>query len=162
MTVPASKEKGNLPTEPKEQTPTTLPIRQLKNVFSILTEGRQIWSVVITCPLSIINTFHFHYVLFFLVTTPCSSPHLLCVLFYAFPQLSCVSYLVLFLDRKAYKKNWFNFYNQYVSTYIYIHIHIYINVLKEINGHYDGIGGDSFLCLILPTSFQLQVKNNKC
>lgn len=69
--------------------------------------------------LSIINTFHFHYVLFFLVTTPCSSPHLLCVLFYAFPQLSHVSFLVLFLDRKAYRKFWINFYNQHISAYIY-------------------------------------------
>lgn len=76
--------------------------------------------------LSIINTFHFHYVLFFLVTTPCSSPHLLCVLFYAFPQLSHVSFLVLFLDRKAYRKFWINFYNQHISAYILL------NVLKEI------------------------------
>lgn len=161
MTVPASKQEGNLPTEPKEQTPTTLPIRQLKNIFSILIAGRQIWSVVITCPLSIINTFHFHYVLFFLVTTPCSSPHLLCVLFYAFPQLSRVSFLVLFVDRKAYRKFWIDFYNQYISTYL----SIYLSKCSERNqdkGHYDGIGRDGFLCLTLPTSCQLQGKHNKC
>lgn len=42
VTVPATKEEENLPTEPKEQTATTLLLRQLGNVFSVLIASRQI------------------------------------------------------------------------------------------------------------------------
>lgn len=50
-----------------------------------------------------------------------------------------------------------------ISLHIYICSYIYIYIAKcsernQDNGHYDGIGGDGFLCLTLPTSCQLQVK----
>ena len=114
--------------------------------------------MVIICPLSIINSFHLHSVLFFVVTTPCSSPHSLCVSLCAFPQLSRVCFLVLFLGRKAHRKFCTIFYNLQISTCMLL------NFLKEskILVIIMGLGGDGFLCLSLPTVCQLQVKNSKC
>lgn len=135
--------------------PTTLLIRQQGNV---LIAGRQIWNVVIICSLSIINTFHLHSILFFLVTTPCSLPHLLYVSLCVFPYLPCICFLELFLGRKAQQKFRTKFENLEISTYILL----YVLKGNELMAFTMGLWGVGFLCLTLPTVCQLQAKYRRC
>lgn len=146
MTVPASKEEENLPTEPKEQTANHHSTYQTGRKCLLCPYSRQADTKhgnYLSLILSIINTFHSHSVLFFLVTTPCSSPHLLHVLFCAFPQLSRVCFLVLFLGRRAHRHFWIIFYNLQISLYIAKYFE-----RKQDHGHYHGgVREGSFLCM---------------
>lgn len=96
MTVSASEEEENLPMEPREQTATHYSPYQTARKCLLCPQSKQAdmkCGNYLSLILSIINTFHLHSVLFFLVTTPCSSPHSLSVLFCAFPHLLCVYFL---------------------------------------------------------------------